>query len=134
MAAPDAQTLVTAIAVTAADRKARDLVEVDLRGLVSYTDYFVICTGGSDRHVKAIHDAIAEGMSRSYGVRPRRVEGLIERRWVLMDYLDVVVHIFTPPTRDFYRLESLWGEAPVRRLGGAGPAEAEQEKHAARAG
>jgi ribosome-associated protein len=98
----------------ATDRKAREIVEIDMRALAGYTDWFVVCSGGTDRQVKAIHDAILEGCKRRHGLLPGRVEGVAEGRWVLMDYLDVVVHIFTPQTRDFYRLESLWGEAPVR--------------------
>jgi ribosome-associated protein len=98
----------------ASDKKAADIVEIDLRGVVGYTDYFVICTGNTERQTKAIHDGILAGIKEEYGVTPRRVEGLTARAWVLMDYLDVVVHIFTPATREFYRLERLWGEAPSR--------------------
>jgi ribosome-associated protein len=88
-------------------------VQLDLREMIGYTDYFVICTGRSDRQVKAIHDAIHEGMKARYGLLPQRVEGLPQAHWVLMDYLDVVVHVFTPELRDYYRLEQLWGEAPA---------------------
>jgi ribosome-associated protein len=101
----------------AADRKALDVVQLDLRGIIGYTDYFVICSGRSDRQVKAIHDAIHEGMKKQHGVLPERVEGLAQARWVLMDYLDVVVHVFTPETREYYRLEQLWGEAPAEVVG-----------------
>ena len=101
----------------AADRKALDLVQLDLRGIIGYTDYFVICSGRSDRHVKAIHDAIHTGMKNQHGLLPERVEGLSQARWVLMDYLDVVVHVFTPATREYYRLEQLWGEAPIEAVG-----------------
>jgi ribosome-associated protein len=99
-------------AAYAADRKAIDIVEVDLRGVSGYTDFFVIATGNTDRQVRAIHDAIHIGMKNAHGILPRRVEGLTESRWVLMDYLDVVVHVFTPETRGFYRLEQLWGDVP----------------------
>ena len=101
------------------DKKAQDIVELDLRGVVGYTDYFVICTGASERQVKAIHDGIHLGLKDRHGLLPRRVEGLSESSWVLMDYLDVVVHVFTPQTRSFYRLEQLWGEAPARETGSA---------------
>jgi ribosome-associated protein len=101
-----------AIAELAADRKAIDLVGLDLRGMVGYADYFLIASGRSDRQTRAIHDAIHAGMKERFGLLPRRVEGLRESRWILMDYLDVVVHIFTPETREHYRLEQLWGEAP----------------------
>ncbi len=97
----------------AADRKALDIVQLDLRGMIGYTDYFVICTGRTDRQTKAIHDAIHQGLKDEYGVLPRRVEGLSQARWILMDYLDVIVHVFTPEMREHYRLEQLWGEAPA---------------------
>jgi ribosome-associated protein len=106
------ERLATTIAAFAADKKATDIVALDLRGVAGYTDFFVIATGNTDRQTKAIHDAIQIGLKKHYGVLPRRVEGLVEARWVLMDYLDVVVHVFTPETRDFYRLEALWGDVP----------------------
>jgi len=110
------EEIAEAILEYAADRKAQDIVELDLRGIIGYTDYFVICSGRSDRQTKAIHDAIHEGMKKEHGLLPRRVEGLTNGRWILMDYLDVVVHVFTPETREYYRLEQLWGEAPAREL------------------
>jgi ribosome-associated protein len=97
----------------AADRKALDIVQLDLRSMIGYTDYFVICSGRSERQAKAIHDAIYEGLKSAHGRLPERVEGLPGARWILMDYLDVVVHVFVPDTREYYRLEQLWGEAPV---------------------
>jgi ribosome-associated protein len=105
------ESLLADVAELAADRKALDVVALDLRGMLGYTDYFVICTGRSDRQVKAIHDGIHEGLKRRHGLLPRRVEGASQAQWVLMDYLDVVVHVFTTEKRDFYRLEQLWGEA-----------------------
>jgi ribosome-associated protein len=111
------EELARAIAAYAEDKKASDIVELDLREVVGYTDFFVICTGGSERQTKAIHDGIHQGLKDEHGLLPRRVEGLSESRWILMDYLDVVVHVFTPDTRDFYRLEQLWGEVPARAVG-----------------
>jgi ribosome-associated protein len=108
------ERLAITIAAHAADRKASNIVALDLRQVAGYTDFFVICSGNSDRQTKAIHDAIHQGLKKSQGLLPRRVEGLSEARWVLMDYLDVVVHVFTPETRDFYRLEALWGDVPRR--------------------
>jgi ribosome-associated protein len=101
------------IARYAADKKAIDVVELDLKGVLDYTDYFLICSGNTARQAKAIHDGILEGVKREHGTLPRRVEGASQADWILMDYLDVVVHIFTPQTRDYYRLEQLWGEAPA---------------------
>lgn len=105
-----------AIAEHASDRKALEIVELDLRGIVSYTDYFVICTGRSERQTRAIHEGIQLGMKAEHGRLPSRVEGVTQGDWILMDYDDVVVHIFTPETREYYRLEQLWGEAPTRSL------------------
>jgi ribosome-associated protein len=107
------EQLATAIMELADDRKAIDIVQLDLRAIIGYTDYFVICTGRSDRQTKAIHDAILGGLKHEHAILPRKVEGMPEARWILMDYLDVVVHVFTPETRDYYRLEQLWGEAPA---------------------
>jgi ribosome-associated protein len=100
----------------AADVKAIDPVELDLRGVLGYTDYFVVCSGNTDRQTKAIHDGIHEGLKKEHQLLPRKVEGLSEARWILMDYLDVIVHVFTPEAREYYRLEQLWGEAPRRAV------------------
>src|SRR6516162_2791754 len=108
------EELAAAVAHLAGDRKAIDIVQLDLREIIGYTDYFVICSGRSERQTKGIHDAIHAGMKSRYGLLPRRVEGVSGGRWILMDYLDVVVHVFTPETREYYRLEQLWGEAPVQ--------------------
>jgi ribosome-associated protein len=108
------ETLVGEIARYATDKKASDVVELDLRGVLDYTDFFLICSGNTSRQTKAIHDGILEGLKREHKTLPRRVEGASRANWILMDYLDVVVHIFTPETRAYYRLEELWGEAPVR--------------------
>jgi ribosome-associated protein len=113
------EELACAVGEYAADGKALDVVQLDLRGIIGYTDYFVICTGRSDRQAKGIHDAIHLGMKAEHGILPRRVEGLSEATWILMDYLDVVVHVFTPDTREYYRLEQLWGEAPAQAVGAA---------------
>ena len=108
------EELLSEIVRYAADKKAGEIVELDLRGVLGYTDYFVVCTGNTERQTKSIHDGILEGCKHEHEIQPRRVEGLSQRDWILMDYLDVVVHIFTPETRAFYRLEQLWGEAPAR--------------------
>jgi ribosome-associated protein len=114
-----AAELASEIARYALEKKAHDVLELDMRGLVGYTDFFVICSGNTDRQVKAIHDAILAGCKEAYGILPRRVEGQTRAQWILMDYLDAVVHIFTPATREFYRLEQLWGEAPARSVDAA---------------
>ena len=110
------EEIALAVAEYASDKKAEDIVQLDLRGLISYTDFFVICTGRSDRQVKAIHDGIQLGMKQNHGVMPTRVEGVTQATWILMDYADVLVHVFTPEMRELYRLEQLWGEAPSLAL------------------
>jgi ribosome-associated protein len=117
--APDSAALAERIASIASDKKAIDIRMIDLRGIVSYTDFFVICSGNTERQAKAIHDGIYEELKNGVDGRllPRRTEGDREARWILLDYWDVVVHIFTPDAREYYRLENLWGEAPARSVG-----------------
>jgi ribosome-associated protein len=121
---PDSAALAERIAEIASDKKAIDIRVIDLRGIVSYTDFFVICSGNTERQAKAIHDGIYEELKNAgqedatrERLLPRRTEGDREARWILMDYWDVVVHIFTPEAREYYRLENLWGEAPARSVG-----------------
>jgi ribosome-associated protein len=114
----DSVALAERIAGIASAKKAIDVRVIDLRGIVSYTDFFVICSGNTERQTKAIHDAIHEDLKKGHErLLPRRTEGDRESRWILLDYWDVVVHIFTPEAREYYRLENLWGEAPARSVG-----------------
>lgn len=108
------EQLAERIAEIASDKLAQEIRVFDLRGIVSYTDFFVICSGNTERQTKSIHDAIYQELKDDHGLLPRRVEGLSESRWILMDYLDAVIHIFTPDARSFYRLEQLWGDAPSK--------------------
>jgi ribosome-associated protein len=87
-------------------------VILDMRGLVSYTDYLLVCTGNTPRQTKAIAEEIRLRLKKDYGALARRVEGEREGEWILIDMLDLVVHVFTPEARDFYRLDRLWREAP----------------------
>jgi ribosome-associated protein len=112
----DSAALADRIATIAADRKAIDIRVIDLRGIVAYTDFFVIASGNTERQTKAIHDAIRETLKNEDGLLPPRAEGEREARWILLDYLDAVAHIFTPEAREYYRLEQLWGEAPARSV------------------
>ena len=114
---PTPERVLAVAAELASDRQAQDIVALDMRGMIGYADYLLICTGRSDRQAKGIHDAIHLGLKQRHGLLPRRVEGLTEGRWILIDYLDVVVHVFTAETREHYRLEQLWGEAPTLELG-----------------
>lgn len=95
----------------AQERKAQDVVALDLRGISTATDYFVIASGTSDVQVKAIAEHITVELKKE-GHRPEHVEGMQTGRWVLLDYIDFVVHVFHPQARDFYQLENLWGDAP----------------------
>ena len=116
-ASPSGTELAARIAEIASDRKAADIRVLDLRGVVGYTDYFVVCSGNTQRQTKAIHDAVHRQLKDEFGLLPSRVEGEREARWVLMDYLDCVAHVFTPEARAYYRLEQLWGEVPARSVG-----------------
>jgi ribosome-associated protein len=98
------------IVEVAEDKKAADIVLLDLAGLTTIADYFVICSGGSERQLAAIADGILEAL-RAEMVRPIGREGQPASHWVLVDFGSVVVHIFTPPERDFYQLEKHWSEA-----------------------
>lgn len=98
-------------AQAADSKKAFDILILDLRGLTFITDYFVICSGSNVTQVGAIADGIMQSLAKA-GVHPSHVEGEHEASWVLMDYGDVVVHIFDEQTRAYYRLEKLWGDAP----------------------
>jgi ribosome-associated protein len=102
---------VARVAVEAAeDKKAADIVLLDVAGLTSIADYFVICSGGSERQLAAIAEAIAERVA-DLGVKPYAREGSALSHWVLVDLGSVIVHVFAPPERDFYQLERLWSEA-----------------------
>ena len=94
----------------AEDKKAADIALLDLTGLTTVADHFVICSGGSERQLDAIADGIVEGL-RDEGLRPIGREGVAASHWVLIDYGAVVVHVFTPPERDFYQLEKHWAKA-----------------------
>ena len=98
------------IAEAAEDRRAEDVVILDMRGLTTICDYFVICNGRSRLHVDAIAEEVDEQMSER-GIEPRHIEGIPDSSWVILDYLDVVLHIFEPDARVFYNLEGLWGDA-----------------------
>jgi ribosome-associated protein len=83
-----------------------------MRPVCSYTDYFVVCTGGNPRQAKAIYDEVHERLKHDHRLNPRNVDGAREARWIIADYLDVVLHVFTPEARGYYRLEELWADVP----------------------
>jgi ribosome-associated protein len=111
------EALARRIASMADAKQAADVVVLDMRELVGYTDFLVICTARNERQAKAIHDEVYQRLKQDERMLPANVEGEIEGRWVLMDYLDCVFHVFVPDLRDRYRLEVLWGEAPRLELG-----------------
>ena len=96
----------------AIDKKALDIEVLDVRGLVHYTDYLLICSGTSTTHVGSIADNIEDVMRAEHAKKPMGIEGRRTGLWILMDYADVVVHVFERDTRDFYELEKLWLDAP----------------------
>ena len=103
------------VAEAALERNARFPAILDLRGLSDVTDFFLIATGDSDTHARAISENILD-RTREDGFRPVGVEGLNAGRWVLMDYVGLIVHVFLDEVREFYRLERLWGDAPLFEL------------------
>jgi len=98
------------------DMKASDVVVLDLKGVTDMTDYFVIASGTSDTHVRAIGEHLIAEMKK-IGVRVHHVEGVQQGRWVLLDFVDFVVHIFHPTLRSFYQIERLWSDAEVVSTG-----------------
>ena len=119
MAILSAEALVRVAAHAALEKKAIDLVVLDLQGLSSVADFFLVCGARSTPQADTIADAV-RGALRTEGVRPRHNEGSAESGWLLLDYGDVVVHVFLEETRGFYSLERLWGDAPLVSVEGAG--------------
>ncbi len=108
----DSREIAVAAARAAAEKKAEDVLALDVAELLVVTDCFVICSGRNDRQVKTIAEEVEDRLREDLGVKPIGREGVREARWILLDFGDVVVHIFQPSERDFYRLEKLWSDAP----------------------
>lgn len=121
----DSEELARRVAEIADAKGATELVALDVRELVGYTDFLVICTARNERQAKAIHDEVHQRL-KDEGRLPARVEGASEAEWVLADYLDCILHVFTPAARERYRLEVLWGEAGELDLDLPGAGEAEE--------
>jgi ribosome-associated protein len=98
-------------------RKAEDIVVLDVRKISSITDYFVIATGTSEPHLRAIADEIQDKLRDEHGERPRAVDGTLQTAWLVLDYFDVIVHVMRPDVRKLYDLETLWGDAARVRTG-----------------
>ncbi len=118
MATRSAETVVRIAAHAALDKKAIDLAVLDLQGLSSVADFFLVCSARSAPQADTIAEAVRAAL-RAEGVRPRHNEGSAESGWLLLDYGDVVVHVFLEETRGFYALERLWGDAPLVSVEGA---------------
>ncbi len=114
--------LVLEAAAAAADKKAQDIVILDVSQVLVITDHFLICSGNSERQVSTIADAVEERLLVKEKVKPARREGERESRWIVLDFVDFVVHVFHPAAGEFYQLERLWGDAPVRVLEAQGSA------------
>jgi ribosome-associated protein len=108
---PPAEQTVRQAAQAAVDKKAVDLIVLDVQAVSSVTDYFLVCSGRSTPHVQTIADSIREDL-KAGGIRPLHVEGTADSGWILLDYGDVLVHVFLEDTRAYYALERLWGDAP----------------------
>jgi ribosome-associated protein len=104
------------IAALVQDKLARDVVILDMRPVCTYTDYFVVCTGNNERQIAAIWGDVHVRLKQDNGLLPRAVEGEKEATWIIADYLDVVLHVFTPETREYYKLEDLWDDVPQEAL------------------
>ena len=104
------QQVVQAVAA-AEDKKASDVLVLDLRKAAGFTDYFILCSGSNARQIRAIADSVVAALADAGGVKPAHVEGYDRGEWVLLDYFDFIVHVFQPETRLFYGLERLWGSA-----------------------
>ena len=107
----DGVTLSRACAVAAVDKKGGDIVVLDLRGISTFTDYFVICSATSEPQLKAISSSIREQVREEFGRKPISEDGYPASQWIILDYGDVIVHLFQGEKREFYSLESLWGDA-----------------------
>lgn len=112
----DSSLLTRLIVEAAKAKKAKDILLIDMRGVSEIADFFVICTGESDLQIKAIVDGVDDDVRAAIGERPWRTEGYEARQWVLLDYVDVVVHVFDRERRSYYNLERLWADAPTEEI------------------
>ncbi len=103
------------------DKKAEDVIALDVRKLSSVADYFVICSGTSEPHLRAISDAIINGLRDEHDLRPRAIDGALQTAWIVMDYFDVIVHVMKADLREKYDLEALWSDAPQLKIPEAKP-------------
>src|SRR3954463_12545862 len=109
------------IAALVQDKLGRDVVILDMQPVCAYTDYFVVVTGGNPRQASAIWDEVHGRLKQEHDLLPRSVDGVTEATWIVADYVDVVLHVFTPEARAYYRLPETWGGGPPRAGGGSPP-------------
>ena len=112
MSAIASEALAQRLAVLADSKKAEDIVVLDMRGLVAYTDFLVICTARNERQARAIVDEVKTRVKRETAVLPGGIDGGDDAGWIILDYLDAILHVFTPEARERFALEDLWHEAP----------------------
>jgi ribosome-associated protein len=112
----DSKTLALLCRELADNKKAENIVILDVRELSTVTDYFVLCTGSSEPHLRAIVEEITDGLRRAHAVRPRATDGTLHTAWVVLDFFDVIVHVMRSDVREHYDLEGLWGDAPRLRV------------------
>lgn len=117
------------VAEAADDKRALDIVTLDLQGITLIADYFVICSGTSDVHIRAIADGIEEKLKKDFRIRPVAIQGRVDALWIILDYGDVVVHVFSEAERAYYNLESFWKHARVvERVMAGRPGEGVEEE------
>ena len=109
------KTLARMCAELMLEKKAHDVVTLDIRKLTDVTDFFVVCSADSDTHLRAIADAVVDGAAR-VGIKPYRTEGWQGQTWIIVDFVEVVAHIFYRETRDFYKIERLWADAKIEKI------------------
>lgn len=110
---PEPLEIAHTLVETLDEKKGEDLLLLDLIGVCSFADYFVFCSGTSERMLKALADEAQQSVKKQYGLKARSVEGAPDAGWILMDYGDVILHLFAPETRDYYQLEELWRDGTV---------------------
>lgn len=114
--APASEALARAIAALADDKKAEDIAVLDVRQLSTFTDFLIVAGGNSEPHLKALASGIRQGMRENHGIRAHSEDGGASSQWIVLDYIDVVIHLFAADKRSYYGIEDLWGDAPRLKL------------------
>ncbi len=114
----EAEEIARQCGIAAADKKAEDIVIIDLRGISSYTDFFVLCSANSEPQLKAVANSIQDSLRDDHGLKPKAIDGFPVSQWIVVDYGDVIVHLFHHELRERYALEDLWNDAPQIKIEG----------------